>query len=512
MRNQHFFLLFILVPFLLMGCLEQAAHEAAAQPPARNLPGLGIPRGLTVHTARATPGYVLFNPLASDTTYLVDQDGQVVHMWATSFGPSGGMYLKDNGNLLRTSYDYEAPVYGGGGQGGWFHEFTWDGELVWAYNFANDRHRPHHDVALMPNGNILAIAWEGKSREEAIQAGRDTAKVPKDGLWPDMIVELRPIGQDDAEVVWAWHIWDHLVQDFDPGMDNYGDPAKHPERLDLNLGGFPDPMTQNRLDSLKAVGEEVSNTTLDNLGADLFHMNAVNYNPQLDQIAFSLPGKDEVFIIDHSTTTAEAAGHSGGRWGKGGDFLYRWGNPQNYGRGDSTHQKLGGQHDVQWIPAGFPGGGNLLVFNNQVPGSAPPYSSVLEISPPVSPSGYTKVPEGRFGPEHANWAYVALDTLSFFSPFISGAHRMASGNTFITEGTRGRFFEVTPEREVVWEYYTPFTGSVRFPDGSTPQPVGPFIYATFRATHISADHPGLAGRALAPLNPQPPHPRVMTPQ
>ena len=492
---------------LLSGCQPEKPAEQPDGPDFAAMGGLNIPRGLTMNTAEATPGYVLFNPLSSDTTFLINMDGEVVHIWDSDYGPSGGMYLKDNGNLLRTGYDYDAPVFGGGGQGGWFQEFTWDGELVWEYNFANEQHRPHHDIALLPNGNILAIAWEAKSYEEALQAGRDPAKTPAAGLWPDMIVELRPTGTNGAEVVWEWHMWDHLVQDFDPEKDNYGDPATHPELMDINLGRpLPPPTTEEAIDSQRAMGMVVTNATPENRGSDLFHMNAINYHPGLDQITFSLPGKGEIYIIDHGTTSEEAAGHRGGRWGKGGDFLYRWGNPQNYRQGDSTHQQLGGQHDVQWIPEGFPGAGHLLVFNNEVPRATPPYSAVVEIAPPLRESGYNLGPEGRFGPSRPAWEYVALDTVSFFAPFISGAHRMANGHTFVTEGTRGRYLEVTPERQVVWEYLTPYPGSLRFPDGTTPQPVGPLKYATFRATHIPMDHPAVAGKDLRPLDPQPPAP------
>ena len=57
------------------------------------------------------------------------------------------------------------------------------------------------------------------------------------------------------------------------------------------------------------------------------HCNGLDYNSALDQIALSCRGMNEVYIIDHSTTTEEAVGHTGGNAGKGGDILYRWGNP-----------------------------------------------------------------------------------------------------------------------------------------------------------------------------------------
>ena len=54
-----------------------------------------------------------------------------------------------------------------------------------------------------------------------------------------------------------------------------------------------------------------------NTNADWTHFNAVDYNPELDQIVISVHAFSEIWIIDHSTTTAEAAGHKGGRAARG---------------------------------------------------------------------------------------------------------------------------------------------------------------------------------------------------
>jgi len=525
MNKNTLWIIYFVLMFALAGCSDAtppqveepaaitAAESQPAEPPEeqaepaqpqRNVPGLGVPRGLLSKTAGATEGFVYFTPLKSATTYLVNTDGQVVHTWESDYGPTGWAYLKDNGNLIRGGRDPQAPVFAGGGQGGWFQEFTWDGELIWEYHFSSENYLVHHDVAYLPNGNYLAIAWEAKTVDEVIAAGRDPEHIPKAGLWPDWVVELKPKGSNDAEVVWEWHLWDHLVQDIDEAKENYGVIADHPELFDVNLGHLPDPVTQEELDKTRAIDFASTNATIDNRGSDLYHFNAINYNAELDQIALSTQALNEILIIDHSTTTAEAAGHTGGRWGKGGDFLYRWGNPASYGRGDDTDQKLGGQHDVRWIPPGYPGEGNLLVFNNNVPGEDPGYSSVLEIDTAVTNSGYELREDGTYGPDEAAWSFVADDPLSLFSPFISGAHRLSNGNTLVTEGAKGRFLEVNNDGDVVWDYMTPYAGYVTNPDGTSPQPVGPFVYAVFRATHVAADHPAVAGRVLAPLNPQPP--------
>jgi hypothetical protein len=260
------------------------------------------------------------------------------------------------------------------------------------------------------------------------------------------------------------------------------------------------------MDILRAQGRVPwRNQTPENTGSDLYHLNAIKYNADLDQIAFSSPDLSEIFIIDHSTTTKEAAGHTGGRRGKGGDFLYRWGNPENFHRGDSTTRKLFGQHDIRWIEKGKPGAGHLTVFNNGVPNKVKgmDYSAVYELVPPSDNKGnYLLGKDKTYGPDKPAWTYIASDTVSFWSSFISGAHRMNNGNTFINEGARGRFFEVTPDGKIVWEYLNPYRGDVRKPNGD-PIPPAPLTYISFRSTFIPADHPGLANKKLEPLNPQP---------
>ncbi len=205
----------------------------------------------------------------------------------------------------------------------------------------------------------------------------------------------------------------------------------------------------------------------------------------------------------------EAAGHQGG---KSGNIMFRWGNPQNYMHGDSTDRKLYYQHDIRWIEKGKPGAGNLTLYNNDVPMGPDSlnYSAIYEINPVLMEDGaYEMLANNRFAPEEPVWTYVAKDTISFYGSFISGAHRMENGNTFINEGPRGRLFEVTPDREVVWEYLVPYRGNIHKPNGD-PTDMMSMTYSTFRATFIPADHPALEGKELKPLDPQP-EPFVMPP-
>jgi hypothetical protein len=232
------------------------------------------------------------------------------------------------------------------------------------------------------------------------------------------------------------------------------------------------------------------------------HTNSIHYNAALDQIVVSVHGYHEIWIIDHSTTTEEAAGSSGGRSGMGGDLLYRWGNPRTYGRGTEADRRLGGQHDARWIPSGFPGAGHMLVFNNNAPGPDGPYTAVDELVTPVNAEGHYKLDHGSsFGPLEPVWSYSAP---GYRAGFLSGAHRLINGNTLVTSGPRGRLIEVTPGGEIRWEYWTPYSGEVFMPEGVRPQPAGFNVFAIFRATRIPPEHPALAGRELKPLDPQPP--------
>jgi hypothetical protein len=359
----------------------------------------------------------------------------------------------------------------------------------------------HHDIRPLPNGNLLAIAWEQKTAEEARAAGRRLELIPEQGIWSEWLLEIEPRPPNDAKIVWEWHVWDHLIQSQDPDAASYGDPMRSPRRLDINFDGAGAQIDEEELEQLKALGYVPDNASQEDIQSDFLHMNAIDYHPGFDQIAVSVPNVSEIWILDHSTTTEEARGSSGGRSGLGGDFLYRWGNPAAYGRGSKADQQLFSQHHVLWIPAGWKNAGNLTVFNN---GSGRPdgeWSSVVELTPPVDDKGHYSLGESEpFGPRAPVWTYQAPDRTSFFAPFISGAHRLENGNTFICAGPHGRYFEVEPAGKIVWEYRNPYHGKVA---GWNPPGIEQLPYASFRAIKIPPDHPGLRGRALSPLDPQP---------
>ncbi len=471
-----------------------------------------VPRGLIKTSEGLTPGYVMFVVPGSGSTYLVDRDGKVVHQWKSSFS-AFNPYLMDDGSVIVGVNDPDFAVFNDAGPYGRIQHIRWDGKILWNYELADDTFILHHDIAVKPNGNILALVYEVISYEEALALGRAPHLTPLTGPWMEKVIEIEPQGERGGKIVWEWRLVDHLIQDRDKTKLNYGDPALHPELVDFNLGDtIPPPISLDSLEALQALGMDDLNQNQYNKGSDLYHFNALNYNAELEQIAISSPAMSEILILDQSTTTEEAASHQGGRSGRGGDLLYRWGNPANYRHGDSTSQKLSYQHDVRWIETGKPGAGHLTVFNNNAPNipDSLNYTTVIEIVTPMQEDGtYRPEPDGQYGPKDPVWTYMAPDTLSFYASFISGAHRMENGNTFINAGPAGRFFEVTPEGEIVWEYWNPYRGQERELNGD-PIEYMPLVYWVFRATFVPADHPALAGRDLKPLETQP-EPFVMQP-
>ena len=501
------FLFVIFISLFLTGCEsdKSKSKNEAPKPKDRNIGGFGIKRGLTKTTDGLADGYILYAVYASPLVYLLNRKGEVMHQWKSNYGAMNA-YLQDDGSVFIGVMDPDFPTFGGGGPTGRIQKINWDGKMLLDFELANEKEMLHHDFTIMPNGHILALAYEVLPYETAIAKGRKPEKAHTDGPWFEKVVELEIVDKHHAEVVWEWHLWDHVIQDFDKTKNNFGNPSEHPELIDINLGNTPPPLiSEDSLEILRKKGRASDNTTVGNRNADVFHINAIKYNPQLDQIVLSSPNINEIFIIDHNTTTKEASAHKGGKSGKGGDLLYRWGNPKNYYRGDSTNQQLGGQHDARWVETGFPGEGNLTIFNNNFPPSGPDstaYSAVYEIKPPMDDKGnYILEKDKAYGPEKPSWRYTAENPLDFYSSFVSGAQRMKNGNTFINEGAKGRFFEVTPDGKIVWEYLNQYSGNITKPNGDPDQ--FPFKYFAFRSNFIPADHPGLIGKKLKPINPQP---------
>ena len=346
------------------------------------------------------------------------------------------------------------------------------GHVVWQYQLPAE----HHDFLPLPNGNVLLLGQQQKSAAEVTALGGDPKYLERRGLAGTYLQEIRPTPPEGGQVVWEWSLWDHIIQDYDTQSPNYGVVADHPELIDLNFRILPK--------------------------ADWTHTNFLDYHPRLDQIMLSVRHFSEIWIIDHSTTTAQAAGHRGGNSGRGGDLLYRWGNPRAWQAGDYADQRLFLQHNAHWIKPGIPGVGNVLLFNNGLGLRESPrrgYSSVDELTLPAAGYNYRRPLGAAYGPAELEWTYA--NPAHFYSRAAGSAQRLPNGNTLFSEWDRGTIWEVTPAGATVWKYINPL-----LPDGPArqgdPQPFanktdgyGNWVY---RAYHYPPDYPGLAKLDLTP--------------
>ena len=435
--------------------------------------------GLIYCTNEMQEGYTLFSPMASNTSYLIDHFGREVHNWTSpgNHRPGLSAYLLDDGSLLRTANlgNNQPGEFSGGGSAGKVERISWEGDLDWSWSYSSELYRSHHDIEPLPNGNFLMIAWEYRNESEAAEVG----KYPQDdssralgtsSVWPDRIIEVKPIGTDQAEIVWQWTFWDHLIQDYDPGKANYGVVSDHPELLDVNF-----------IDSVGGASG----------GRDWLHCNGIDYNQVLDQIAISCKNTNEIYIIDHSTTTEEASGHTGGNSGMGGDILYRYGNPESYQRGGAEDQVSFAQHDIQWIQPGYPDEGKLMLFNNGN-GRDTLYSSVDVIETPLNGYVYDIDSIEPFEPKNLSWTWDV--GVEMYSSAISGSTRLSNGNTLITFGMQGTLIEVDYSGEIVWKYISPVNNLGTMSQGDS-------IFTgngnkVFKVTRHSALEPALKGRNL----------------
>jgi len=387
---------------------------------------------VTVTSAQNFNGFALYNAQGSSTTYLIDENQNISHTWNMTTECNYTVQLKENGNLVRGTKYNNTSVFSSGNiaaSAGQVQEIAPDGTIVWNYVYADNDHISHHDLTLVGD-NVLLTAYEKKSSTELNAAGYNNANSEK---WPTHFIELEHDGNGGVNIVWEWHIWDHMCQDTDPNAPNFvTNISDNPELININM--------------IQAQGGPGG-------GGDWFHVNGVDYNEDLDQIVFSSRFASEIYIIDHSTSSAEAASHSGGNSGMGGDILYRWGNPSNYAM-SGTQVIPNAVHDVRWITDdGRPNGGFLQIFNNS--GVSNNQSAIDGIETPwdANTNAYLRNSGQPFSPSSYSTRYEC----AYSASGQSASDRMSNGNIYVNassgQGGAGVMYEVDELGNIVWGPY-----------------------------------------------------------
>jgi outer membrane protein assembly factor BamB len=391
------------------------------------------PTGTTIYKPdKCWNGFTIIDPSYNyrhPGVYIIDMNGNIIKMWKGLHGHP--VRLLPGGHAIG--------IYGERGIDNIPVQVDWNDEVIWKAPegiFAN------HDV--QRDGNPVGYYVPGMKPE--VLSGNTLINSHR-GLVSKSNILPRPLLGNyftevtwKGQIVWEWSLNDHFDE---LGLSEAAKNAIYrwghiKDRIDAHPG-------QN------ADGD---------MGADWAHVNSMAYlglNKWYDSgderfhpnnIIFDCREIGAVYII--SKKTGEVVWHVGPDW-------------------ESTMalRRLGpfiGQHHAHMVPKGLPGEGNILVFDN---GGEAGYGSPNPGAPygvMYYKRGYSRVVE--FDPITLEiiWEYNAENAgygrsfyNRFFSWYVGSAQRLPNGNTLITEGCHGRIFEVTSEKEIVWEYIHPFT-------------------------------------------------------
>lgn len=429
---------------------------------------------LTYDKKYSYEGLNLFFPRGAGNVYLINNCGEVVHTWLDSSktGPNQSAYLQKDGSIFMAKGSEPDTVIQFENGNEKIEHRDWDNNLLWSFAYGDSLRKPHHDFKVLPNGNILLIAWEVKTHHEALSLGRKPSLLPRNRIISEQIVEIKPTGKYCGEIVWEWHAWNHLIQNNDSSKKNYGEIKSHPELIDFNYKTY---------------------STKD----DWLHINAIDYDAQRDLILLSVSAFNEIWIIDHSTNSTEAASHRGGKFKKGGDLIWRWGNPEAYSMGDSTRKKLYFQHNAHWVKNEIDrkteNNESIILFNNFYPDSA---SSVCVVTPTLNPTSklFAKHKD-MFLPETYDWTYTTEQRGKMFSPIGSNVQLLPNGNLLICAGKKGYAFEVAERENIVWEYVVPTKMGIPVKQGTS---ITPSDNRTFRMERYPTNWLGVREKLLNP--------------
>lgn len=369
---------------------------------------------------------------------LFDMRGEVVRVWKDLMGfpnkllPGG--YVMGSRGLRDGKFGYQDQVD--------LVQVDWDGKVVWKFDkkeYVEDEGnepmwmaRQHHDYQREGNpvgyyvpgmdpktdgGNTLILTHETLENK----------RISNERLLDDVIIEV----DWEGNIIWEWRASDHW-REFD-----FSDAAK------LALYRYPN---MHSVDG--GVGDWVHMNCASYLGPNKWYDKGDDrFHP--DNIIFD--SREANFMCIISKETGKVV------WKLGPDFQSK------------EERRIGqiiGPHHTHMIPQGLPGEGNILIFDNGgwsgygVPSNIAPNgtkvnvmdrSRVLEINPVTK-----KLVWELRGSDMMSYGGPGVNDYRFYSPLTSDACRLPNGNTFITEGVGGRLFEVTPEKEVVWEWISPF--------------------------------------------------------
>ncbi len=442
------------------------------------------PTGTTIYNPeKCWNGYTLM-PIKQVGAVLIDMNGNVVKVWKDFQGfPNkllpGGNVMGSLG-VRDSAFSYQDQTD--------LTQLDWDGNVVWKFDhkdyIEDEGHEPrwmarqHHDY--QREGNPVGYyvpdmecKTDGGNTLILCHSDLYNKKISDKRLLDDTIVEV----DWEGNIVWKWTVSEHFNElGFSQAAKNV--LFRNPNQHFTQTGEMSDWM---HINSMSVLGP---NKWYD-AGDERFHPDNIIWDARESNI-MAIISKETGKIV----------------WKIGPDFTQT-----------KELRRIGqiiGQHHCHMIPQGLPGAGNILIFDNggwagygvpdrmSVDGTKVDirdHSRVLEINPVT-----LKVEWSFVGSDVVNGMMGIVDNTTFYSQLISAAQRLPNGNTLITEGCFSRLFEVTPEKEIVWEYRAPFDEvsrpmiyrAYRYPYSYVPQVDEPTEVPVERINNMTFRMPGAA--------------------
>jgi Arylsulfotransferase (ASST) len=410
---------------LMMACAASIAVSVLSPGPSAQTV---YPTGTTIYDAdRSWNGFTVLSPLGTQAVLVIDMNGNVAKRWDGFNNSAGGPARVLPGGHVIAASGARPPHQ----ESLELIQRDFDGKVVWQFSRGEQIKTPqgmiwsarqHHDWQRddFPAGYYSPESTPGVKGGTTLiltHTNRTQSKVADVLLEDDRLIEVSASG----DVLWEWVASDHVDE----------------------LGFAPDARAAIKAAAAfnKARGS-----------FDWIHINSATYlgpNRWFDQGDKRFAPNNVIISSREASVLAIV--------GRDGSIVWRLGPDFSASRELRAIRQIIGQHHAHLIPKGLPGAGNLLVFDNGG-------SSGYGFANPIAPNG-----TGAFARATSRVLEINPVTLElvwsysnprFFSTNISGAQRLANGNTLITAGAGGRMFEVTREGAIVWEYMYPlFSGA-----------------------------------------------------
>jgi hypothetical protein len=421
----------------MLGCLSAICLASIAAFAASAAPTV-YPTGVTQYDPQTSwNGYTVLTLLSAPGVIVIDMNGRVVKQWSgfdnAAGGPArvfpGGRVIAAAGSRPGHQESLRLQEQDYAGVEGW--RLEGDTPIEGPKGAQTRSLRQHHDWQRtdFPAGYYSPASHPGDPNARTLvltHLNHDAPKVSSLPLEDDRLIEFDAKGN----ITWQWTAADHIDE------LGFSAPARAAILAGAGSGAGPGPGPSPRTN-----GEG-------GRAFDWLHMNSAAYlGPNRWYDAGDQRFAPDNILISSRQASLLAIVARDGRivWRIGPDF-----------RETASLERIGqmiGQHDAHLIPAGLPGAGDLLVFDN---GGQSGYG----FDTPIARNGYgglaratSRVLEIDPVKLELVWSYAPPN--GFFATNISGAQRLPNGNTLITEGPGGRVFEVSSEKKIVWEYLNP---------------------------------------------------------